>query len=222
MFVSELKNTLDQYHLLKHPFYNRWNEGALTRDIIKDYASQYYFHVDAFPRYISATHSLCDDINKRKLLLENLMEEESFEHDHPKLWWQFAESLGAKDPSDAKPESFTQALIDNFFHWSRRSYAEGLGALYTYERQVPEVAEVKIEGLMKHYGVTDEKGLKFFEVHRAADKEHRLQCEALLEALSPEDQQKAQKAAEATAKHLWNFLSGIGAKHNICEEPVLH
>ncbi|MDG2348374.1 MAG: CADD family putative folate metabolism protein [Gammaproteobacteria bacterium] len=222
MFVSELKNTLDQYHLLKHPFYNRWNEGALNRDIIKDYAAQYYFHVDAFPRYISATHSLCEDINNRKLLLENLMEEESFDHDHPKLWWQFAESLGAKHPSDATPEPFTQALIDNFFYWSRRSYAEGLGALYTYERQVPEVAEVKIEGLKKHYGVTDEKGLKFFEVHRTADKEHRLQCEALLEALSPEDQAKAKSAAEATAKHLWNFLSGIGTKHGICEEPVLH
>ena len=41
MFVSELQNALDQYHLLKHPFYNRWNEGVLTRDIIKDYESNY-------------------------------------------------------------------------------------------------------------------------------------------------------------------------------------
>ena len=44
----------------------------LTREIIKDYAEQYYQHVKAFPRYISATHSLCEDIEKRKILLENL------------------------------------------------------------------------------------------------------------------------------------------------------
>ena len=60
MFSKELGDKLDQYHLLKHPFYKvYWNEGKLTRDIIKDYAEQYYQHVKAFPRYISATHSIC-------------------------------------------------------------------------------------------------------------------------------------------------------------------
>ena len=61
MFSKELGQKLDQYHLLKHPFYQiYWNEGKLTREIIKDYAEQYYQHVKAFPRYISATHSaLC-------------------------------------------------------------------------------------------------------------------------------------------------------------------
>ena len=48
----------------------------LNREIIKDYAEQYYQHVKAFPRYISATHSLCEDLDKRKILLENLQDEE--------------------------------------------------------------------------------------------------------------------------------------------------
>ena len=74
MFSKKLNNKLDQYHLLKHPFYKSWNEGKLTREIIKDYAEQYYQHVKAFPRYISATHSLCEDIEKRKILLENSFE----------------------------------------------------------------------------------------------------------------------------------------------------
>ena len=72
MFSEQLNKKLDQYHLLNHPFYKSWNEGKLTREIIKDYAEQYYQHVKAFPRYISATHSLCEDIEKRKILLENL------------------------------------------------------------------------------------------------------------------------------------------------------
>ena len=74
MFSKELNKKLDQYHLLNHPFYKSWNEGKLTREIIKDYAEQYYQHVKAFPRYISATHSICEDIEKRKILLENLQD----------------------------------------------------------------------------------------------------------------------------------------------------
>ena len=71
MFSKILNKKLDQHHLLNHPFYKSWNEGKLTREIIKDYAEQYYQHVKAFPRYISATHSICEDIEKRKILLEN-------------------------------------------------------------------------------------------------------------------------------------------------------
>ena len=50
MFSSDLGKKLDKYHLLKHPFYQiYWNEGKLNREIIKDYAEQYYQHVKAFP-----------------------------------------------------------------------------------------------------------------------------------------------------------------------------
>ena len=35
MFSKQLKEKLDEYHLLKHPFYKSWNEGKLTREIIK-------------------------------------------------------------------------------------------------------------------------------------------------------------------------------------------
>ena len=48
MFSKELGKKLDQYHLLNIHFINHWNEGKLTREIIKDYAEQYYQHVKAF------------------------------------------------------------------------------------------------------------------------------------------------------------------------------
>ena len=217
MFSQELNKKLDQYHLLNHPFYKSWNEGKLTREIIKDYAEQYYQHVKAFPRYISATHSMCEDISKRKVLLENLTEEEDKDHDHPKLWKQFALALGAdKDGIETKDqETFTKDMIDNFFKQARSSYAEGLGSFYTYERQVPEVADVKISGLKTHYGVDTKEGLQFFEVHKDADVIHRAECEKLLDELSPEEQVKAEKAALTTAKFMWNFLSGVALKHKL-------
>ena len=117
MFSKELNKKLDKYHLLNHPFYKSWNEGKLTREIIKDYAEQYYQHVKAFPRYISATHSLCEDLEKRKILLENLQDEEKDGADHPKLWKNFALAIGAdtKKIENVKEEKFTSDLISNFF-----------------------------------------------------------------------------------------------------------
>ncbi len=217
MFSKELNQKLDNYHLLNHPFYRSWNDGKLNREIIKDYAEQYYQHVKAFPRYISATHSLCEDIEKRKILLENLQDEENPNGDHPKLWKNFALAMGA-DPEkieNAKLEWFTSDMIENFFHQARASYAEGLSSLYTYERQIPEIAETKIRGLKKYYGVTSKEGLEFFEAHKAADIIHRKECEKLLDNLDDKDKEKAEKSAVITAKYLWNFLSGMTKKHNL-------
>ena len=217
MFSKQLNEKLNKYHLLKHPFYKAWNEGKLTREIIKDYAEQYYQHVKAFPRYISATHSICEDIDKRRILLENLQDEENPNGDHPKLWKNFAISVGADKNKieKAKQESFTKRMIDNFFKQGRKSYAEGLASLYTYERQIPEIADTKIRGLKKYYGVSSKKGLEFFEAHKAADVLHRKACEKLLDGLSKKEQKKAEKAALSTAKYLWNFLSGMVDKHSL-------
>jgi len=218
MFSKELNKKLDRYHLLTHPFYQIfWNEGKLTREIIKDYAEQYYQHVKAFPRYISATHSICDDIEKRKILLENLQDEENTKADHPKLWKNFAAAMGADKNKidDVKPDWFTKDMIDNFFTQARSSYAEGLASLYTYERQIPEIAETKIQGLKKFYGVSSKEGLEFFEAHKSADVVHRAECEKLLDGLSDVEQEKAEKASMLTARYLWNFLSGMTTKHKL-------
>ena len=217
MFSKKLNEKLDQYHLLNHPFYKSWNEGKLTREIIKDYAEQYYQHVKAFPRYISATHSLCEDIEKRKILLENLQDEENKDADHPKLWKNFATEMGADSEKieNVKQETFTKDLIDNFFKQGRASYAEGLASLYTYERQIPEIAVTKIQGLKKFYGVSSKEGLEFFEANKSADVVHRAECEKLLDGLSKEEQKKAEKASLLTARYLWNFLSGMTTKHKL-------
>ena len=112
-------------------------------------------------------------------------------------------------------ESFTKDLINNFFKQGRSSYAEGLASLYTYERQIPEIAETKIQGLKNHYGCSSKKGLEFFEAHKSPDVHHRKECEKLLDGLSSQDQAKAKKAALSTAKYLWNFLSGMSLKHKM-------
>ena len=120
-----------------------------------------------------------------------------------------------KTIDDVKPDWFTKDMIENFFAQARSSYAEGLASLYTYERQIPEIAETKIQGLKKFYGVSSKEGLEFFEAHKSADVVHRAECEKLLDGLSKEEQKKAEKASLLTARYLWNFLSGMTTKHKL-------
>ena len=114
-----------------------------------------------------------------------------------------------------KRDWFTQDMIENFFSQARKSYAEGLASLYTYERQIPEIAETKIRGLKKFYGVNSKEGLEFFEAHKAADVIHRKECEKLLDGLTNKEKDKAEQASLLTARYLWNFLSGMSTKHKI-------
>ena len=56
-----------------------------------------------------------------------------------------------------KLDWFTKDMIENFFCQARKSYAEGLASLYTYERQIPE-AETKIQGLKNITELIQKKG----------------------------------------------------------------
>ena len=206
--------------MLKHPFYQAWTEGRLPLDTLRAYARQYFHHVEAFPRAVSAVHSACPDRDGRRMLAENLAEEEGLEagkQDHATLWLMFACGLGEGEEAvraqSLNPE--TQALIETFRRLSRKSFASGLGALYAYESQFPGVASAKIDGLIDRYGIDDEPALRFFRVHESADVEHSSICRALLDRLPAEERAEAVAAGEELAGALWNFLSGVEARASL-------
>jgi len=203
--------------MLSHPFYQAWTEGRLPLDTLRAYARQYFHHVEAFPRAVSAVHSACPDRDGRRMLAENLAEEEGLEagkQDHAGLWLMFAAGIGESEDAVRAQElnAETQALIDTFRRLSRRSYPSGLGALYAYESQFPAVAIAKIGGLIDRYGISSEETLRFFRVHESADVEHSAVCRALLDRLPEEEKAEAVAAGEELAGALWNFLSGVEAR----------
>src|SRR5438874_12542610 len=88
--------------MLKHPFYQAWTEGQLPLDTLRAYARQYFHHVEAFPRAVSAVLSACPDRDGRRMLAENLAEEEGIDagkQDHATLWMMFACGLGESEAS---------------------------------------------------------------------------------------------------------------------------
>jgi pyrroloquinoline-quinone synthase len=139
---------------------------------------------------------------------ENLRDEEEGAHHHPELWLRFAEGLGCSRESlrASKPRPETAALVETFFEQAYDGYATGLGSLFAYEDQVPEVAELKIEALSRFYDVQDDRTLEFFRVHQSADVVHAAAVAELLEALPPAERERASGAAQAAATALWRFL----------------
>ena len=77
-----------------------------------------------FPRAVSAVHSACPDRDGRRMLAENLAEEEGIEagkQDHASLWLMFACGLGENEEAVRAQQlnAETEALIDTFRRLSR-------------------------------------------------------------------------------------------------------
>jgi pyrroloquinoline-quinone synthase len=211
-----LDDTIASRHLLDHPFYQRWTAGTLSKEELQEYARQYYHYALAFPTFVSAMHAQTEDIATRQLLLENLIEEERGDENHPELWLRFCESLGL-DRDEVKAgvvNDKTRALIATMKSLARDgALHEGLASLYAYESQIPAVAKAKIAGLAKWYGISADRDVAFFAVHMDADVVHSQTSRDLLARLCDSDE-KAAAATAATARTLdalYGFLDSVTA-----------
>lgn len=215
---SRLEEKIQQKHLLAHPFYSRWSTGRLSAEALQGYAKEYYAFERDFPRYISSIHSKCENPLMRRALLENLIEEEKGETNLLELWVEFANGVGVA-PSDLAEHFFSDETRHLLLHFQRCATSEnlidGLAALYAFERQQPDVARAKIDGLTSYYGVLEEGCLNFFRTHQATDVFHAETEANLLSQLcvSGEDEERAVKVVEETLTALYDFLDGIDRRY---------
>ena len=212
---TELLNRIDaaiaEKNLLKHPFYQDWQAGKLSREALQLYAAQYYRHVEAFPKHLRVLAARTEG-PIRDIILENLAEEENPSRPHPKLWREFAGALGVSEDDitccPALPG--TQAVVETFREIvGDRPVAEAVAALYAYEAQVPEIATQKISGLRHFYNITEPRSLAYFAVHEEADVRHRAAWREWLATQKDADTVAVLCAAERTLKALWGALDAV-------------
>jgi pyrroloquinoline-quinone synthase len=222
-FFEELDTRIAKYDLLCHPFYKAWSAGELSRDDLRDYAQDYYYHVAAFPEYLAELGVRLEEGELRRAVLANMCDEKGAEDafgepgaEHSELWLDFAEGMGARRPMLGHKPLPEITELTSFFHRiaSQGTPEEALAAFYAYESQVPRVAKEKERGLREIYGA-DEKTRGYFGLHATADVQHsqvwRQQLGKRLEA-NPEAAETALATGEDAAKALWRALDGIEAR----------
>jgi pyrroloquinoline-quinone synthase len=219
-FFRQLDGCIAKYDLLCHPFYQAWSAGTLTRDDLRNYALDYYQHVQAFPTYLAAFGIRLDEGELRRAVLANMRDEQGGKNAsgkpgcaHAELWLDFAEGMGGRRHGvGRRPVKAVYELVQHFTRVAGEGTpAEALAAFYAYESQVPRLASEKARGLRDVYGA-DERTTGYFTLHTTADVYHtnvwKQQLAKQVEK-NPDAAEKALAAAEAAAKALWQALDGI-------------
>ena len=197
--------------LLDHPFYKAWAAGELTVDDLGFYSTQYWRQVETFPAYLRGLAGRLLESHARASVESNLADE--IDGDHAGLWQSFAEGLGRSaselDSADIEPE--TAACVDAFIEGTRdRSVAFGLGMIYGYESQTPEVSTTKVEGLREFYGIED-SATEYFELHGELDVAHARELAEVIGEVAGDEGglSEAEAGAHAGAEAIWGLLDGV-------------
>lgn len=80
--IPQIDAVISGRRLLAHPFYQRWLAGDLTIEDLQSYAGQYYKFEAAFPGYLTKVLAKLDTAADRKVLLQNLVDEEGGTESH--------------------------------------------------------------------------------------------------------------------------------------------
>lgn len=193
---------LDGRRLLEHPFYRRWEAGALARAELAAYAGQYRHIEAALPAVLGAVTATMPDDRPRRMVEANLADELGVPAPHLELFDAFASAVGAS--AACAPSPATGAVVGTQLCAAAGSAASGLAALAAYETQAAEIAATKASGLRRHYGIAEE-GIRFWDVHASMEVDHAdWSLRALAELTDGADDVRA--AAGATAAAWWAFL----------------
>jgi pyrroloquinoline-quinone synthase len=178
----------ERWDVLRHPFYERWERGDLTRGELAFYAGEYRHAVVALARAAAAAG---DREHARE------------EAEHVALWDDFATAFGAQ--LDRDPTGETRACAEA---WGRDDPLQALAVLYAIESAQPAISETKLRGLVAHYGVdADAPGARYFALHAELDVEH---AQAARDALVDADPPPALAgAAERALRANWELLDGV-------------
>jgi len=211
--LEKIDAAIAEKNLLKHPFYQAWQAGNLSRESLQLYAAQYYRHVEAFPMHLRVLATRADETLKA-VVIENLADEEDPANPHPQLWRDFAAALGVTEEDITSSPSLpgTQNVVHTFRDiCANRSIPEAVAALYAYEAQVPEIATTKIAGLKRFYGINDAKGTAYFAVHEQADNAHRAAWRSWLIENAYENEDQILASTDEALSALWGALDAVHA-----------
>lgn len=203
---ERIEQARERWNVLRHPFYQRWSAGELSRDELARYSGQYRHAVSAIA---TLSQTAADAAPERPELRLHAREE----RDHVALWDGFVEAAGGSAANGPTPEteecvrawSASPALDDG-----GRDLLGSLVRLYAIESGQPEISRIKRRGLVDRYGFSEGPATAYFRLHERRDTEHAAEARELIEELAAEsDEDELAARAEAVLRANWRLLDGV-------------
>ncbi len=168
LLSEQIDIIVSQKSLLRHPFYQKWNEGTLSIDALRGYSKEYFQLVESIPTFVSKIASFSNGINRTQIN-ENLREE----LEHIPLWKDFANSLGVTTEELTQYSGLpkTRLAIEHFSN-PISSLNTGAAVMYAFEKEIPTISQTKIDGLIKFYRFEPDKSIEYFRRHITDDIRH--------------------------------------------------
>jgi len=157
--------------LLKHPFYQKWSKGELSKEDLQVYAKEYFHLVSRIPGIVERVRVRADE--KRHDLAGMIEKNRIEEQEHVELWKRFASSLGITEQelTSHKPCPTVTAAVMKLEQLADGSFEDGVVTMYTLEAELPKIAQTKKEGLCMWYNLASEDAQIYFDEHRK-EEEH--------------------------------------------------
>ena len=181
--IQKIDRIIEERSLFNHPFYQTWSDGKLTREALAGYSKEYYQLVKAVPIFMT---QLMDRVPSS--LYDELDFHQQEEFSHIGMWDRFASGLGVSrnDLLNYNGLYKTSHAISGM-HQLMGSLESGAVAMYAFEKEIPKISQIKLEGLAEFYGLTSEDVTKYFKEHMEADIRHTASWKKLINSVISEE-----------------------------------
>jgi pyrroloquinoline-quinone synthase len=179
--MEDLQYTLEQQHPAPHPIRQLLLSGRLTKEQLQWWAKNQFHEFRNIHRFFGVRYQKCPIPELRRMLLENMVEEEGEDlfggkyPSHRELWVQFAEGLGVgrDEILNYEPIPGVRAALEMYVllvqqnHW-----AVAIGTGLVFEGGGPKRMKEEREALERYYSWIPSRSLDFFRAHEYHDEGH--------------------------------------------------
>jgi len=178
--VQKIDEIIEERSLLKHPFYQMWSDGKLTKESLAGYSKEYFQLVKAVPAFMTPIIEKAPDA-----VVGELVENQQEESDHIKPWIAFAGELGISEDElvSYSGTTKTQKAVSDL-NELMVTFDGGASAMYAFEKEIPKISQTKLDGMAEFYGMTNDEATEYFKLHTEADIRHAASWRNILEKSS--------------------------------------
>jgi pyrroloquinoline-quinone synthase len=179
--IADLQHTLRQRHPRPHPIRQLLRSGRLTKEQLQAWAKNQFHEFRNIHRFFGVRYQKCPIPQLRRMLLENMVEEEGEDlfggkyPSHQELWLRFGEGIGIQrdDLLNYEPLPGIRSALEMYVSLVQQSHwAVAIGTGLVFEGGGPQRMREEREALEKHYQWIPAQALDFFRAHEYHDEGH--------------------------------------------------